>query len=88
MIREFLVSKTAQAFSESGKLIKTWPVVPEDAEGREFVRELESDSRNGPCALLEHERVWFRSFAYEWPPEMLYAAARLTVDVAASALKE
>ncbi|MBV8811062.1 MAG: methyltransferase domain-containing protein [Acidobacteriaceae bacterium] len=63
-------------------------MVPEDAEGREFVRELESDSRNGPCALLEHERVWFRSFAYEWPPEMLYAAARLTVDVAASALKE
>lgn len=36
----------------------------------------------GDGVLLEHEPVWFPSFPYEWPPEMLHAAARLTLDLA------
>ncbi len=88
VIREFLASKTARDFSQSGRLIETWPVPAHDIVGREFVRKLASNSREDPCVLLEHERVWFRSYAYEWPPEMLHAAACLTIDLAASALKE
>jgi SAM-dependent methyltransferase len=38
--------------------------------------------------VLEHERVWFPSFPYEWPPEMLHAAASLTLDIAARLLRE
>jgi SAM-dependent methyltransferase len=87
-IREFLASQTAQDFSQSGRLIETWLVPLRDAEEPEFVRELADRARGGSCILLEHERVWFPSYAYEWPPEMLHAAAGLTIDLAASALKE
>jgi SAM-dependent methyltransferase len=33
--------------------------------------------------LLEHPRVAFPSFAHEWCPEMLHAAGRLTLEIAA-----
>ena len=36
--------------------------------------------------MLEHDRVWFPSYAYEWPPEMLHAAAELTLDLAEASL--
>jgi SAM-dependent methyltransferase len=32
--------------------------------------------------VFEHERVPFRSYPYEWPPEMLWEAARLTLELA------
>src|SRR5437867_8181149 len=32
--------------------------------------------------LLEHERVPFVSYPYEWPPEMLHSAAELTLRIA------
>ena len=35
--------------------------------------------------IFEHERVRFQSFPYEWPPEMLWAAGRLTLDIAVAA---
>ena len=38
-------------------------------------------------AVFEHERVAFPSFPSEWSPEMLWAAAELTLDLAESALK-
>ena len=41
-----------------------------------------------PAALFEHERVPFVSFPYEWPPEMLHAAAELTVEIALAILPE
>lgn len=38
--------------------------------------------------VLEHERIPFPSFPYEWPAEMLYAAGSLTLDLARRGLKE
>jgi SAM-dependent methyltransferase len=38
--------------------------------------------------VVEHERVPFPSFPYEWPAEMLHAAAVLTLDIAQEALQE
>lgn len=32
--------------------------------------------------IVEHERIPFASFPYEWPPEMLHAAGLLTVELA------
>ena len=37
---------------------------------------------------VEHERIAFRSFPYEWPPEMLHAAGELTLELAESLLPE
>ena len=38
--------------------------------------------------LVEHERVPFQSFPYEWPPELLYAAAELTLELAEGLLTD
>lgn len=37
-------------------------------------------------AMFEHERIPFASFPHEWTPEMLYAAAELTLELASDAL--
>jgi SAM-dependent methyltransferase len=42
----------------------------------------------GPLSVVEHEAVRFPSFPYEWPPEMLAAAAELTLDLADELLPE
>ena len=42
----------------------------------------------GPPVFVEHERIPFATFPYEWPPEMLYAAAELTIDLAERLLSE
>jgi SAM-dependent methyltransferase len=39
-------------------------------------------------AFVEHERIAFPSFPYEWPPEMLHAAGELTLDLAENLLAE
>jgi SAM-dependent methyltransferase len=39
-------------------------------------------SRDDSGATLEHEAIPFPSFPYEWPPEMLYEAGALTLDLA------
>lgn len=31
--------------------------------------------------ILEHEHIPFQSYPYEWSPEMLYAAGKLTLDI-------
>jgi SAM-dependent methyltransferase len=38
--------------------------------------------------LWEHDVIPFSSFPYEWPPEMLHAAASLTLDLAEAALND
>jgi len=38
--------------------------------------------------FYEHERIPFASYPHEWPPELLWAAARLTLDVARRALAD
>ncbi len=38
--------------------------------------------------ILSHERIDFPSFPYEWPPEMLYQAGSLTLEIADSILHE
>ena len=36
----------------------------------------------GVGGAVEHPKVWFPSYPYEWPAEMLYAAAELTLNLA------
>jgi len=68
-------------------------------EGKRFVAsrvlppdewaELPLQASNPPARLvLEHERVAFPSYPYEWAPEMLVAAGRLTLDLACALLEE
>ncbi len=40
------------------------------------------------AAVLEHDRIDFPSYPYEWPPEMLHAAATLTLSLSEELLEE
>ena len=42
----------------------------------------------GGRMIVEHERIPFPSFPYEWPAEMLHAAGALTLDLAAALLDD
>lgn len=46
---------------------------------------LVAEKSNRIC-VIEHERIPFVSYPHEWSPEMLYAAAELTLDLQARAL--
>jgi ribosomal protein L11 methylase PrmA len=74
---------------ESQRLINT-RFLDEDAADsllvHDEIRHVVSESKG--ATLLEHERVQFPSFPYEWPAEMLHAAASLTLDLAEQLLAE
>lgn len=84
-LEEFLASSPAKSLLASGKLVSTSAV--ENAHGLEAVQACAVEL--GPDAqVVEHERVWFPSYPYEWPPEMLFAAGELTLEIALDSLKQ
>ena len=88
-LEAFLASQAGQKLMAAGTVVPTRALDP--AECRELladsgVREL-YDARGGQM-ILEHERVDFPSFPYEWTAEMLHAAALLTLDLAQALLPD
>lgn len=77
-VQAFLGSSTAEELLQAGKLIPT-RVIPRDGL-EELLSETPSD------LVLEHDRVWFPSYPYEWPHSMLMDAGVLTLDIAERAL--
>src|SRR4051812_2812272 len=71
-VAAFLESKTAADFSARRNLIGTRHVDLADLPDGFISNEERADS-----VLLEHDRVWFPSYPYEWSPEMLHAAGQL-----------
>ena len=78
----FLDSEPARRFTAAGQIVRTGIVKPFQAvEPYDSVIEsLLSDPADH--MILEHETIPFPSFPYEWPAEMLNAAAELTLDLA------
>ncbi len=80
-LEQFLNTRAAREAIERESLVGSthvsWSDYPELA--------LPEDST---ASLWEHERISFPSFPYEWPAEMLHAAASLTLDLADAALEE
>lgn len=58
------------------------------SEGRLVASRIAEDKVDDAAVVLEHDRIAFPSFPYEWPPEMLHAAAELTLDLAEALLPE
>lgn len=88
-LEAFLGSKTGQKQMSAGTVVSTKAL--DAAECRNLladpsVRDL-CDSRGGKM-IVEHDRVDFPSFPYEWTPEMLHAAGLLTLDLAQSLLAD
>lgn len=79
-LEAFLETRTAQDAIANGSLVRSNRVSPEEAESLGLPQ--------SAGLWLEHELIPFPSFPYEWPAEMLHAAATLTLDLAEAALEE
>ena len=85
----FFHSAAAREFIEARRIAGTHRLTVEEAQhllADQRVRHL-YDAISGQM-LVEHERIDFPSFPYEWPPEMLHAAGALTLDVARALLRD
>lgn len=85
-LTRFLGSASGERLLRARRIPHTEPIG--DAESAR----LRADPRLGDLApdldraiFLRHEAIPFVSYPYEWPPEMLYAAAELTLDLAEAA---
>lgn len=78
-----------QRFADEGKVVKTFEInAPEKSILLEKLDNKPEFSREDVSLLVKHERIPFRSYPYEWVPEMLYSAADLTLELAENLLKE
>ncbi len=87
-LRTFLASKAGRKLMAAGKVVRTEFLDPESdpVYASPDVRALR-DAAPGALAV-EHERIPFQSYPYEWPPELLHAAGRLTLDLATAVLAD
>ncbi len=85
----FLNSKAGQSLIAAGLVAGTRILGPDDLQALEDDPQLDALIREvRPAAVVEHERIPFQSFAYEWSPQMLYEAASLTLKIALDLLAE
>jgi len=85
----FLNSPQANRLVAAGSVIGTRAIEGDEREGMLRDGGVEALFRAGRgAALLEHDPIAFPSFPYEWPPEMLYQAAALTLNLALELLPE
>jgi SAM-dependent methyltransferase len=85
----FLHTRVAREGMEKKRLVSTRRISGREAVARCESSILESLLRRWPeGALYEHERIPFPSFPHEWPPEMLWEAGRLTLELGRAALAE
>jgi 2-polyprenyl-3-methyl-5-hydroxy-6-metoxy-1,4-benzoquinol methylase len=90
-LNAFLATETARQALAAGQIVSTYQadlnslasLAPADLRALD-----QGDADRQLGAVLEHERIAFQSFPYEWAPEMLYAAGVLTLDLAEAALTE
>ena len=87
-LMDFLNSETARKLTESGQLVRS--EILEFSQISSLLHQQMSgffDIAEGSL-FVEHERLPFQNFPYEWSPDMLHAAGRLTLDIVESLLDE
>jgi len=88
-ITSFLNSNTANDLIKSRRLIGSRRLNPaEQAQTLQHQGLQQLVKQKTIEGVFEHERIGFPGYPYEWAPEMLHAAAVLTLDLAQAALKE
>jgi hypothetical protein len=76
ILEEFLGTELARAWTASGSLVPT----------RKLGAAPDLDAGQPDAAWYEHQRAPFASYPFEWPPQMLHSAARLTLEFARALL--
>ena len=85
---EFIRSPLAVRLKDAGHLVQTTEVPDSEVDHHLTDRSRSLIDSFGPGgSTFEHERIWFQSYVYEWPPEMLHAAGMLTLDLAEKSLE-
>jgi SAM-dependent methyltransferase len=86
---KFLQTDFARKFTAAGKLISSRRLDENEIAPLRESPELKSifDAQK-TGAVFEHEKISFPSFPHEWPPEMLWVAGKLTLELAQAALAE
>lgn len=80
-LNEFLNLKLTAQLQENGKIIQTAPA--DTGEIESFTRKFKDSAFiDFKFDLFKHQRIEFPSFPYEWSPEMLYDAGKLTLEIA------
>jgi hypothetical protein len=85
----FLLTPSARGFVSRRQLVQTRRLL--EAEVAALLESPQWQSflaARRPGAVFEHERIPFRSYPYEWPPEMLWEAGRLTLELAQTSLDD
>ncbi|MCW5949962.1 MAG: class I SAM-dependent methyltransferase [Pyrinomonadaceae bacterium] len=78
---DFLESPVAGRFMADRKIVPSYR--PDDVDSLlSQVKYLDHGLSGRFRDVIEHPEIEFPSYPYEWPAEMLYAAARLTLDLA------
>ncbi len=80
ILDSFLATRTAQSLLEKGQLVQS--EVLSEAEAAEVTTLAPGD------ILVEHDKIAFPSYPYEWAPEMLHTAATMTLELARGLLPE
>jgi len=83
-LKDFLKSNAAASYLKSGAIVSTTFLDP--ATGTDLTLPKLNDDRQS--IVIEHKRIRFVSYPYEWAPEMLHAAALLTLNLSTDALNE
>jgi SAM-dependent methyltransferase len=85
----FLQTPSARDFVARKQLVTTRRLDAGEVAGlRESPKWRSVFEARQPEAVFEHERIPFRSYPYEWPPEMLWEAGRLTLELARQSLAD
>lgn len=86
-LQGFLQTPVARAFSARRELVATRSLGEPELNGLRGSPKLPAAFRNGHlAAVVEHDRIPFPSYPYEWPAEMLWEAGRLTLELARASL--
>jgi SAM-dependent methyltransferase len=88
-LETFLKTAAARQFVSKNQLVSTRRLDQNEAAAVRGAPEWHCLFEDRPGAVVfEHERIPFRSYPYEWCPEMLWEAGRLTLELAQKSLAE
>jgi SAM-dependent methyltransferase len=86
---KFLPTNCARQFIARKKFVSTRRLNENETAALRESPELQPVFNAQPMgAVFEHERIPFPSYPHEWPPEMLWDAGRLTLELAQAALAD
>lgn len=81
-----LDSSCLKNFTKTNNLVKVFEL--SSLEKETILNNTENISQKDVSILVKHEKIPFRSYPYEWTPEMLHEAAFLTLEFSQNLLTE